>query len=222
MDVENIDALNPAELDALLERALNPQVPVEVFYAVLERIGPYEPAPETVSAQACGETAGQSRTVRPGQSAQSTHSTQSVSASGAAQSSPLPVQQSSTSPVSPTPILLQGHQNPSPLASAHESQTPHVVQGSIAAHQQAMQQVSPQAQAGRRAAQHNPTPRGFAAPSPDTEATTVMRAITDADGPRAIAAAPSDASVAATAQTTTMPAVPVSEADDRGEGRTAP
>ncbi|HTJ72201.1 MAG TPA: hypothetical protein VL551_31970 [Actinospica sp.] len=40
MDVENLDALNPAELDELLERALNPQVPVELLYAVLERIGP--------------------------------------------------------------------------------------------------------------------------------------------------------------------------------------
>ncbi|MBR7835902.1 hypothetical protein KDL01_21690, partial [Actinospica durhamensis] len=38
MDVENIDALSPAELDALLERALDPQVPVELLYAVLERI----------------------------------------------------------------------------------------------------------------------------------------------------------------------------------------
>jgi len=39
MDVENLDALTPAELDALLNQALNPQVPVEVLYAVLERIG---------------------------------------------------------------------------------------------------------------------------------------------------------------------------------------
>jgi hypothetical protein len=40
MDVENLDALNPTELDELLERALNPRVPVEVLYAVLDRIGP--------------------------------------------------------------------------------------------------------------------------------------------------------------------------------------
>jgi hypothetical protein len=50
MDVENLDALTPAELDALLEQALNPRVPVEVLYAVLERIGgraqePSQPQP---------------------------------------------------------------------------------------------------------------------------------------------------------------------------------
>jgi hypothetical protein len=39
MDAENLDALTPAELEALLEQALNPQVPVTVLYAVLERIG---------------------------------------------------------------------------------------------------------------------------------------------------------------------------------------
>ena len=39
MDVENLDALTPAELEALLEQALNPQVPVSMLYAVLERIG---------------------------------------------------------------------------------------------------------------------------------------------------------------------------------------
>ena len=39
MDVENLDALSPAELDALLEQALNPRVPVEMLYALLERIG---------------------------------------------------------------------------------------------------------------------------------------------------------------------------------------
>ena len=45
MDVENLDALTPAELDALLEQALNPRVPVEVLYAVLERIGARAPEP---------------------------------------------------------------------------------------------------------------------------------------------------------------------------------
>ncbi|WP_034262851.1 hypothetical protein [Actinospica robiniae] len=39
MDVDNIDALNPAELEAVLERALDPRVPVELLYAVLERLG---------------------------------------------------------------------------------------------------------------------------------------------------------------------------------------
>jgi hypothetical protein len=39
MDAENLDALTPAELEALLEQALNPQVPVTMLYAVLERIG---------------------------------------------------------------------------------------------------------------------------------------------------------------------------------------
>jgi hypothetical protein len=39
MDVDNIDALTVAELEAVLERALDPRVPVELLYAVLERLG---------------------------------------------------------------------------------------------------------------------------------------------------------------------------------------
>lgn len=39
MDVDNIDALTLAELEAVLERALDPRVPVELLYAVLERLG---------------------------------------------------------------------------------------------------------------------------------------------------------------------------------------
>ena len=60
MDVENLDALNPTELDELLERALNPRVPVEVLYAVLDRIGPAkdgEPAAATAASAATAATA---------------------------------------------------------------------------------------------------------------------------------------------------------------------
>lgn len=57
MDVENIDALNAAELDALLERALDPQVPVEVFYAVLERIGQHEQAATGTAGDAAAKPA---------------------------------------------------------------------------------------------------------------------------------------------------------------------
>lgn len=39
MDVDNIDTLTQAELEAVLERALDPRVPVELLYAVLERLG---------------------------------------------------------------------------------------------------------------------------------------------------------------------------------------
>jgi hypothetical protein len=62
MDVENLDALNPTELDELLERALNPRVPVEVLYAVLDRIGPAKdgaplpvPVPATAAAPATAD-----------------------------------------------------------------------------------------------------------------------------------------------------------------------
>jgi hypothetical protein len=60
MDVENLDALNPTELDELLERALNPRVPVEVLYAVLDRIGPAKdgaPAAATAATVAAAATA---------------------------------------------------------------------------------------------------------------------------------------------------------------------
>lgn len=39
MDVDNIEILTQAELEAVLERALDPRVPVELLYAVLERLG---------------------------------------------------------------------------------------------------------------------------------------------------------------------------------------
>ena len=38
-DVTTIDQLTDAEVDELLERALNPRTPIEIFYAVLDRIG---------------------------------------------------------------------------------------------------------------------------------------------------------------------------------------
>ena len=44
-DVTTIDQLTDAEVDELLQRALNPRTPIEVFYAVLDRIGaPAAPA----------------------------------------------------------------------------------------------------------------------------------------------------------------------------------
>jgi hypothetical protein len=50
-DVTTIDQLSDAEVDELLERALNPRTPIEIFYAVLDRIGGYgavadAPSPE--------------------------------------------------------------------------------------------------------------------------------------------------------------------------------
>lgn len=65
MDVENLDALTPAELDALLEQALNPRVPVEVLYAVLERIGAGAQAPAQPHAQVPPRGAATDRAVRP-------------------------------------------------------------------------------------------------------------------------------------------------------------
>jgi len=38
-DITTIDQLSDAEVDELLERALNPRTPIELFYAVLDRIG---------------------------------------------------------------------------------------------------------------------------------------------------------------------------------------
>ncbi|HET9173245.1 MAG TPA: hypothetical protein VFN97_27700 [Actinospica sp.] len=38
-DVTTIDQLSDAEVDELLARALNPRTPIEIFYAVLDRIG---------------------------------------------------------------------------------------------------------------------------------------------------------------------------------------
>ena len=64
-DVTTIDQLSDAEVDELLERSLNPRTPIELFYAVLDRIGgvvaaapdpapayPAEPAPERVGSEA--------------------------------------------------------------------------------------------------------------------------------------------------------------------------
>lgn len=38
-DVTTIDRMSDAEVDELLARALSPHTPVEIFYAVLDRIG---------------------------------------------------------------------------------------------------------------------------------------------------------------------------------------
>ena len=45
-DVTTIDQLTDAEVDELLERALNPRTPIEIFYAVLDRIGGHGSAAE--------------------------------------------------------------------------------------------------------------------------------------------------------------------------------
>lgn len=39
IDVTTIDQLSDPEVDELLERSINPRMPIEVFYAVLDRIG---------------------------------------------------------------------------------------------------------------------------------------------------------------------------------------
>ncbi|HEX4790763.1 MAG TPA: hypothetical protein VH372_20045 [Actinospica sp.] len=39
IDVTTIDQLSDPEIDELLEHSINPRMPVEVFYAVLDRIG---------------------------------------------------------------------------------------------------------------------------------------------------------------------------------------
>lgn len=39
VDVTTIGQLSDHEVDELLERSINPRMPVEVFYAVLDRIG---------------------------------------------------------------------------------------------------------------------------------------------------------------------------------------
>jgi hypothetical protein len=49
-DVTTIDQLTDAEVDELLERALNPRTPIEIFYAVLDRIGGHVPAADAVDA----------------------------------------------------------------------------------------------------------------------------------------------------------------------------
>jgi hypothetical protein len=47
-DVTTIDQLTDAEVDELLERALNPRTPIEIFYAVLDRIGGHAAAADPV------------------------------------------------------------------------------------------------------------------------------------------------------------------------------
>jgi hypothetical protein len=39
MDVATVGELSEDELDELLEHSINPRIPIEVFYAVLDRIG---------------------------------------------------------------------------------------------------------------------------------------------------------------------------------------
>ena len=54
-DVTTIDQLSDAEVDELLARALNPQTPIEIFYAVLDRIGGIPAAaPEAAPTAASG------------------------------------------------------------------------------------------------------------------------------------------------------------------------
>jgi hypothetical protein len=57
-DVTTIDQLSDAEVDELLARALNPRTPIEIFYAVLDRIGgipaaaaDHAPLPEDAAAE---------------------------------------------------------------------------------------------------------------------------------------------------------------------------
>ena len=51
-DVTTIDQLTDAEVDELLARAVNPRTPIEVFYAVLDRIGaPAAATADTSAAQ---------------------------------------------------------------------------------------------------------------------------------------------------------------------------
>jgi len=213
MDVENIDALNPAELDALLERALDPQVPVEVFYAVLERIGPHEPPAQPTSAQPAAETPGQTWSARPGQCAQS-------GPAGAQPANGSPSTASSQPPaVQPLPLSLPAPGSQTPAAVHHQAS-----QGTKSAFQQSSSAAAASAQQaaiGRRVAQHGPPPRGFALPVSDTEATAVMRPVTDAEASAFCAAAGAatapESLVSPTAQTTVMPAVPAAESDERGD-----
>ncbi len=47
--------MDESELDELLQRAIDPYVPVELFYAVLDRIGgPYAAAPESAGVGPAG------------------------------------------------------------------------------------------------------------------------------------------------------------------------
>ena len=59
-DVTTIDQLTDAEVDELLERALNPRTPIEIFYAVLDRIGGYGaadgPDPRGIPAESAAPT----------------------------------------------------------------------------------------------------------------------------------------------------------------------
>ena len=321
MDVENIDALNPAELDALLERTLDPKVPIEVFYAVLERIGPHEqptaqgPGPtgtdasapaqgqvqahaqaqaqaigqvqvhvlgqvqvfgqahaqgqaQQVQAQMQGQVLAQLQAPAPmqapgGRSAVPVPAPLAASQSvlqPAPQSSPQPAPQPSAA-AKPAPSVGPGPQHPQlsqyppsspypqslqyPQASQYpqsgqhpQTSAPNILppQTTTFPRQQSntdpanslpgssAQQANPpragqppqvsqmlssgpsgssaQTPDGRRVAQHGPPPRGFAAAGSDAETTTVLRAVTDADGPRPSATgAPTTASTGSNAPT---------------------
>jgi hypothetical protein len=215
MDVENIDALNPAELDALLERALDPQVPVEVFYAVLERIGSQEPSAGASPAYPGAEAAGQAWPARPSQPAQ-VPSSPAQPANGMHATSALPP---AVQPLSLT-LPSQGSQTSAQYAHPQASQGTKTAGANQQSNVQSGSAPQP-APAGRRAAQHGPPPRGFAVPAAETEATILMRPIADTDAAArsgsAAATPPPDTAVSTTAQTTVMPAVPGSEADDRAD-----
>jgi len=131
MDVENIDTLNSAELDALLERALDPLVPVEVFYAVLERIGRHD--------QALAAAAPAERAVR-------TRGERALDAGSAG------------SELGAPDGAKAGQPERSPHQAA---QTPSAAQQMLLQALKAQQQVSRPGQAvsGRRVPQHGPAPR---------------------------------------------------------------
>jgi hypothetical protein len=257
MDVENIDALNPAELDALLERALDPQVPIEVFYAVLERIGPHEQPTGAGSGPAGAEAPGQGHAQAQAQAQAQAHAAQGLRPAPPAVQAGTPPSNAAApaSPAGPAsahphapqhPPAHQGSQAPYPVPASQGSPTPvggAASQASNFPRQQSkaspgsaalqanppragqpphLPQTPPPTQAAssaqtpgaRRIAQHGPPPRGFVAPAPDTEATTVLRSVTDAGAP--------DIPASASAPTTTLPVVPASELDDRAANPAAP
>jgi hypothetical protein len=54
IDVTTIGELSDPEIDELLEHSINPRMPIEIFYAVLDRIGgiPAAAAPPAVDGEA--------------------------------------------------------------------------------------------------------------------------------------------------------------------------
>jgi hypothetical protein len=56
IDVTTIDQLSDPEIDELLEYSINPRMPVEVFYAVLDRIGGIPAAAAPAAAETLPES----------------------------------------------------------------------------------------------------------------------------------------------------------------------